>query len=131
MAARTRDPRTKEEFLDRMLSFDFDGDIRHLGVEAATIQRLGPNALRLKFPDSDQVFDLTVHKPREFAKVKAQARTFTQERDEGETKIDPTEQEGDGDQNPDDTKPAAPPARKRRKDAGQPRTRRQRQEARA
>lgn len=125
MAARTRDPRTKEEFLDRMLSFDFDGDIRHLGVEPATIQRMGPNALRLKFPDSDQVFDLTVHKPREFAKVKAQGRTFT--RDEGETRIEPTEQETEGAE----AEAEAPKVRKRRKDAGQPRNRRARQEARA
>lgn len=125
--ARKRDPRTKEEFLDRMLSFDFDGDIRHLGVEAATIQRLGPNALRLKFPDSDQVFDLTVHKPREFAKVKAQGRTFTQDRDEGDTRIEPVQEaaDGGGEEQP------AKRARARRKDAGQPRTRRQRQEARA
>lgn len=123
--ARKRDPRTKEELLDRMLSYDFDGDIRHLGVEPATIQRTGANSLRLKFPDSDQVFDLTVHKPREFAKVKAQGRTFTQDRDEGDTRIEPVEAADGGAEEP------AKRTRARRKDAGQPRTRRQRQEARA
>lgn len=88
MAGRRTDPKTKEDFLDRMLSFDFDGDIRHLGVEPATIQRLGPNALRLKFPDSDQVFDLTVHKPREFAKVRAEKRTFNKDEQ-------PSQEQGD------------------------------------
>lgn len=126
MANRNRDPRTKEEFLDRMLSFDFDGDIRNLGVETATVQRLGPNALRLKFPDSDQVFDLTIHKPREFAKVKAQTRSFS-EPDAGDTRIEPAEQQSDGEG---DEQPAKR-TRARRKDAGQPRTRRQRQEAHA
>lgn len=64
---RKRDPRTKEELLDRMLSFDFDGDIRHLGVETASVVRSGPNRLLLSFPDSGVTFELTVHRPREFS----------------------------------------------------------------
>lgn len=64
---RKRDPRTKEELLDRMLSFDFDGDIRHLGVETASVVRSGPNRLLLTFPDSGVTFELTVHRPREFS----------------------------------------------------------------
>lgn len=82
---RKRDPRTKEELLDRMLSFDFDGDIRHLGVEAASVVRSGPNRLLLTFPDSGTTFELTVHRPREFAqtKVKAEPRSFRDGRDDG------------------------------------------------
>lgn len=73
-----RDPKTKEQLLDRMLSYDFNGDIRQLGAEPARIERIGANALRLTFPDTDTVFDLTVHRPREFAKVerKAEERSF-------------------------------------------------------
>lgn len=62
--ARTRDPRTKEELLDRMLSYDFDGDIRHLGAEEATIQRAAPNAVWLRFPDSGRSYLLSVRLPR-------------------------------------------------------------------
>lgn len=70
---RKRDPRTKEELLDRMLSFDFDGDIRHLGVETASVVRSGPNRLLLSFPDSGVTFELTVHRPREFSQHVAKA----------------------------------------------------------
>lgn len=70
---RKRDPRTKEELLDRMLSFDFDGDIRHLGVETASVVRSGPNRLLLTFPDSGVTFELTVHRPREFSQHVAKA----------------------------------------------------------
>lgn len=63
--SRNRDPRTKEELLDRMLSFDFNGDIRHLGREPASVVRLGANRLKLAFPDSGRAFELSVHIPRE------------------------------------------------------------------
>lgn len=85
--ARKRDPRTKEELLDRMLSFDFDGDIRHLGVETASIVRVSPNTLRLSFPDSGVTFELEVHRPREFSQAARAAggerRSFA--REEGST----------------------------------------------
>lgn len=61
---RKRDPRSKEELLDRMLSYDFDGDIRHLGAQPASIIRQGPNRLLLAFPDSGKTFELEVHIPR-------------------------------------------------------------------
>lgn len=81
--ARKRDPRTKEELLDRMLSYDFDGDIRHLGVEPASIVRVGPNTLRLSFPDSGTVFELSVHRPREFSQAarasSGESRSFTRD----------------------------------------------------
>lgn len=65
MALRTRDPRTKEELLDRMLSFDFDGDIRHLGAEPALIKRAGANRLTLTFPNTGRTYELSVHIPRD------------------------------------------------------------------
>lgn len=61
----TRDPATKEELLDRMLRFDFQGDVRQLGAEPASITRLGPNRLQLSFPRSGKVYELEVHRPRE------------------------------------------------------------------
>lgn len=79
-----RDPRTKEEFLDRMLRYDFDGDIRQVGAQPASVVRIGANALRLTFPDSGVVFDLTVHRPREenkAAKRMSEARSFTASED--------------------------------------------------
>lgn len=83
MALRNKDPKTKEQLLDRMLSFDFDGDIRHLGAETATIVRTGANRLELTFPASGVTFELEVHRPREFARA-AEGRSFTR-RDEGST----------------------------------------------
>jgi hypothetical protein len=76
--ARKSDPKTKEQLLDRMLSFDFDGDIRHLGVEPASIVRVSPNTLRLTFPDSGVTFELEVHRPREFSQAAraAEGRSF-------------------------------------------------------
>lgn len=61
---RTRDPRTKEELLDRMLAYDFDGDIRHLGAEPASIIRTAANKLELVFPKSGRVYELVARLPR-------------------------------------------------------------------
>lgn len=98
-----RDPRTKEDFLDRMLRYDFDGDIRNLGGTTASIVRIGANALRLTFPDSGVVFDLTVHRPREENKQAAAVReavsagqraqepaSFAQDADEEPAPVDET-----------------------------------------
>lgn len=63
MTRAIRAPRTKEELINKMLSFDFDGDIRHLG-ENVTLQRVAPHVVRLMFPDTGRVFDLTAHIPR-------------------------------------------------------------------
>lgn len=68
-----RDPKTKEDFLDRLLMADFDGDIRNLGAQPARIKRLAANALELVFPDSGVVYELTVHRPRD---AKQEARSF-------------------------------------------------------
>lgn len=76
--ARNRDPRTKEELFDRMLSFDFDGDIRNLGEEQARLRRLAPNRLELFFPASGRVYELAVKIPRDqpYAHRGAEARSF-------------------------------------------------------
>lgn len=75
-----KDPETKEELLNRLLMADFDGDIRNLGGEAARVKRVAPHMLRLEFPDSGAIFDLTVHRPRKpgilEARRKGEARTF-------------------------------------------------------
>lgn len=104
--ARKRDPKTKEQVLDRMLSYDFDGDIRHLGEEPAQITRTGPHTLRLTFPASGTTFDVSIHRPREFAKPRPQATPAPQRENEGRSfKQEPKEQPAPAE--------AAPPARTR------------------
>lgn len=71
--SRNRDPRTKEELLDRMLSFDFDGDIRNLGVEPAMLVRTKANALNLVFPSTGTIFELVIRRPRKLEKEVASA----------------------------------------------------------
>lgn len=63
MARQTRDPRTKEELLNKMLSYDFDGDIRHLG-ENVQIERTSPNTMTLHFPNLGKTYELMVRIPR-------------------------------------------------------------------
>jgi hypothetical protein len=117
--ARKSDPKTKEQLLDRMLSFDFDGDIRHLGVEPASIVRVSPNTLRLTFPDSGVTFELEVHRPREFSQAAraAEGRSFARGGDGGSTEGLRRTREPEPEEAP------QPRARKRRSDAGQPRQR--------
>lgn len=70
-----RDPKTKADFIDRMMSYDFDGDIRHLGAVNATIHRVKPHVIRLRFPDTGKEFELAVRLPRsEEAKQKMRAK---------------------------------------------------------
>lgn len=64
MPNRSRDPRTKEELLDRMLSRDFDGDITHIGAEQASLIRTAPNKLLLSFPASGRTYELVARLPR-------------------------------------------------------------------
>jgi hypothetical protein len=91
MARVKRDPKTKEQLLDRMLSFDFDGDIRHLGEDTASIVRTGANTLLLTFPTSGITFELEVHRPREFSKAVVRSmggerRSFAPAGEEGATR---------------------------------------------
>lgn len=64
-----RDPRTKEEILDRMTRIDFSGDLRTLGAQGVLLERIKPHVLRMVFPETGQKYELTVHKPRPEATV--------------------------------------------------------------
>lgn len=59
-----RDPKTKEAFVDRILSYDFDGDIRHLGQGDAKLERTGPQSFRITF-QSGRTYELVVRIPRD------------------------------------------------------------------
>lgn len=94
MARTKRDPRSKEDFLDRILRFDFEGDIRQIGAQTASIVRIAPHVLRMTFPESGETFDLTVHKPRSESKAAhaaGETRSFARDRGEpqGRTRIVP------------------------------------------
>ena len=58
------DPRTKEQFLNRILSYDFDGDLANLGESKAVISRTAPNKVGVIFPTTGQTYELVVRKPR-------------------------------------------------------------------
>lgn len=64
----TNAPRTKEELLNKMLSYDFNGDIRTLG-EGARIERTAANALTLHFPEIGRTYELVARIPRSTAKA--------------------------------------------------------------
>ncbi len=80
---RTRDPRTKEELLDRMLARDFDGDITHLGAEPATLERIAANKLLMRFPKSGRTYELVARLPR------TENRSFTPSAEGLEDLIEP------------------------------------------
>lgn len=64
-----RDPKSKSEILDSLLRIDYSGDMRDLAANRnVVIQRVKQNVVRLAFPGSGRVFDLTVHKRRAFNK---------------------------------------------------------------
>lgn len=61
----SKEPKTKEQFLNRMLSIDFTGDIRDLAADRnITLKRTSANKLALTFQSSGQTFELVVRKPR-------------------------------------------------------------------
>lgn len=60
----TRDPRSKEELLNKMLSFDFHG-IPDLGD--VQINRTSPQTVELTFPKLGRTYELTVRIPRDEA----------------------------------------------------------------
>lgn len=57
-------PQTKEDFVNRILSYDFDGDIRKMGGEGTRIERAGPQSFFVYFPELDRKYELTVSIPR-------------------------------------------------------------------
>lgn len=101
MARSKRDPRTKEELLNRMLSYDFTGDIRDLGEQPASIVRESPNSLLLTFPASGVTFELVVRRPREFSQAAqgkaSEPRTFA---GHGQARLERLEGQDDGEQKP-------------------------------
>lgn len=62
--SKQHDPKSKAEFLNRILSFDFSGDIREIGTERAMLTRLRGNALKVTFPASRKEFEIVVRMPR-------------------------------------------------------------------
>lgn len=63
--AAVREPRTKRDFLDRMLSIDFSGDLRDLSPNRnIQLKREGATSLRVVFPDTDKTFVLRISMPR-------------------------------------------------------------------
>lgn len=71
------DPKTKEQFVDRILSYDFDGDFTALGVYRAQLTRLAANKFTIKFPATGQQYELVVKKPRGPRHVRSQRRPVT------------------------------------------------------
>lgn len=65
-----KDPKRKEDILDRMTRIDFSGDLRALGNDVQ-VTRLKAHVLQLFFPKTNKKFNLTVHKPRGPRKLKA------------------------------------------------------------
>lgn len=59
-----RPPVSKRELINRLLSHDFDGDLRHLGA-GARISRVNPHTIELRFDDIDRTFLLSAHIPRD------------------------------------------------------------------
>lgn len=60
----TSDPKTKEQFLNRILSYDFDGNFGSLGEGRITVSRIAPNKIAIRFPATGQYYELVVRKPR-------------------------------------------------------------------
>lgn len=81
-----REPRTKEDVLNRMTSIDFDGDLRHLS-DSVQLKRLKRHVLQLYFPESQRRFNLTIHKPRPEKPKKAKVKVASGA--EGETSPPP------------------------------------------
>lgn len=60
-----KDPTTKQNFLDRMMSRDFSGDLADLAVNRdLRYERVKPNVISLRFGDSGQTFEMVIRKPR-------------------------------------------------------------------
>lgn len=60
-----KDPKTKGDFIDRMMSRDFSGDLKDLAVNGdIRYERIRPNALKIHFGSSNQDFELVIRKPR-------------------------------------------------------------------
>lgn len=60
-----KDPKTKGDFIDRMMSREFSGDLKDLAVNHdMRYERIRPNALKIHFGTSGQEYELVIRKPR-------------------------------------------------------------------
>lgn len=59
-----RPPVSKRELVNRLLSHDFNGDLRNLG-EGARISRVSPSVIEIRFDHIDRTFLLSTHIPRD------------------------------------------------------------------
>lgn len=58
-----RSPNGKAELLNRLFSYDFNGDWRTLG-DRVSINRIRPHVAQLHFPETGRVFEVVVRIPR-------------------------------------------------------------------
>lgn len=71
-SAGPRAPRTKTEFLNRILSIDFNGDLRDLFPEGVNVERSrGHSVMLVAKNDPDARFQIVVRKPRTEAQLAA------------------------------------------------------------
>ena len=70
------DPKTKEELVNRLLSYDFNGDFTELGNEPATVTRKASYSFLVKFPTTDQRYEVVVRKPRKIAAAMPAAKSI-------------------------------------------------------
>jgi hypothetical protein len=69
-----KDPKTKSDFIDRMMSREFSGDLRDLAVnQDLRMERAKPNVLSLHFGTSGQDFEMVIRKPRGPRPIKVKA----------------------------------------------------------
>lgn len=67
-----KDPTTKYDLVNRMMSRDFTGDLADLAVgRKLTLSRPKQHVLQLEFGDSGRTFELVVRKPRSEEALKA------------------------------------------------------------
>lgn len=68
------DPKTKREVVDRLLSYDFEGDIRQIGETPAKLERTGAQSFRVTFPESGRTYEFLVRIPRDAEEKVAASR---------------------------------------------------------
>lgn len=60
----TREPKTKADFISRMMSFDFNGDIRSLFPAGCVLTRTGTNSIAITSLSTSKKWVLKVSLPR-------------------------------------------------------------------
>lgn len=59
-----KSPRTKEEIVNRILSYDFDGDLRHLGPDIE-IERASAQSFYLHCRDINRTYEVIIRIPKQ------------------------------------------------------------------